>query len=569
MSSAQLATLARALESNQSVTTLSILGDRFDEEGECLQSFSNLFRNHRSLKRVRMEHSALESQRACVIAEAIECSRSIEHLDITLNMLRENGSASVVQMIRNSQSLTSLCLRHCFLNEKDAKLLGDAMVNNTKLRSLDVSWNDFGSFGMMFFTEGLKKNSSLTSLNVSQNKFGSEGAKFLIDMLSCNQSLKEVHVDDNDLCDDDAVRMCNVLKTNQVLGTLSFSRNDSMSLKGFKAFSDLLSISSPLTRLKLDVCKAGVESTITLAEGLKNNGTLVSLDLGSNRVCSGGACAIFKALQSNSTLTHLMLNNNGIEGSADCMKALAGMLSRNSSLKKLNLESNLLGLGGNTSLLIEGLRGNRCITHLDVGGNELQSEQLAAMIECIMQNNTMLTLNISYNNLHGEGAMALAQLLKKNHSLRHLDVSRCHMVAIDIEMIAHSLISNNALERLRCFSNAALDVGVSAMVEALKVNTSLRSIFFDCSVWATDIEAAVGALDNYNGSVVQGSEAFKSLRVRNKRMHARAQQSVVTFMAIRTSRRQLQHCPKEIIVLIAQALYATKVDVASWFRTLN
>jgi hypothetical protein len=111
-----------------------------------------------------------------------------------------------------------------------------------------------------------------------------------------------------------------------------------------------------------------------LAEALRLNTTVTSLDLGVNDMGEGGALA--EILRLNTTLESLNLRENGLgEGGG---RALAEALRLTTTLASLNLYYNGLGEGGGRALA-EALRLNAMLTSLNLGANDLRVEVRAAL----------------------------------------------------------------------------------------------------------------------------------------------------------------------------------------------
>ena len=90
------------------------------------------------------------------------------------------------------------------------------------------------------------------------------------------------------------------------------------------AIADALKVNSSLISLNLQKNSIQNEGAIAIAHGLKVNFSLTSLNLSSNSVQQEGAIAIAKALQMNITLTLLDLGENQIHqvGATSIAKAL-------------------------------------------------------------------------------------------------------------------------------------------------------------------------------------------------------------------------------------------------------
>ncbi|KAF9536772.1 hypothetical protein EC957_009735, partial [Mortierella hygrophila] len=211
--------------------------------------------------------------------------------------------------------------------------------------------------------------------------------------------------------------LADALKTNSTLTTLDL-RGNSIGSDGAKALAEALKTNSILTTLDLGGNSIGSDGAKALAEALKTNSTLTTLNLWYNSIGSDEAKALAEALKTNSTLTTLNLERNSI--GSDGANALAEALKTNSTLTTLNLESNSIG-SDEAKALAEALKTNSTLTTLDLRGNSIGSDGAKALAEALKTNSTLTTLDLGGNSIGSDGAKALAEALKTNSTLTTLD----------------------------------------------------------------------------------------------------------------------------------------------------
>ncbi|KAF9421215.1 hypothetical protein BGZ76_004002, partial [Entomortierella beljakovae] len=105
--------------------------------------------------------------------------------------------------------------------------------------------------------------------------------------------------------------LANSLKTNNNLITLDMS-HDSIGSKLALTLSEALKINATLTTLNLEYNAIGSKGVFALSEALKINATMTTLNLSGNSIGSEGALDLSKALKINTTLTTLDLSTNTI-----------------------------------------------------------------------------------------------------------------------------------------------------------------------------------------------------------------------------------------------------------------
>lgn len=157
-----------------------------------------------------------------------------------------------------------------------------------------------------------------------------------------------------------------------------------------------------------------------IAKAMRNNASLLCLDLSRNNLDNLAGWCIGRMLRKNSTLIKLELDSNNL-GSRAC-GAIGEALKRNSTLAALNLESN--------PLLTD--RGS------DVSGMKILTDALTV-------NNTLTSLNLWRSNLGEDTGRLFAEKMKENSALVFLDVGNNQFATSDLNEISSIVESNKEL----------------------------------------------------------------------------------------------------------------------------
>jgi hypothetical protein len=132
--------------------------------------------------------------------------------------------------------------------------------------------------------------------------------------------------------------------------------------------------------------RIGAEGAKAVAEALKVNSTLQTIDLDYNGIGDEGAKAAAEAIKVNSTLQTIYLDYNGIgDGGA---KAVAEAIKVNSTLQTIYLGGNSIGAEG-AKAIAEAIKVNSMLDIVDLGGHggkNLKS-QIAATLREIRSRN--------------------------------------------------------------------------------------------------------------------------------------------------------------------------------------
>jgi Ran GTPase-activating protein (RanGAP) involved in mRNA processing and transport len=210
------------------------------------------------------------------------------------------------------------------------------------------------------------------------------------------------------------------------------------------------------------------------AEGLVQNTSLKSLDLGNISIGNAGIAAFVEALEGNYTLESLVLNFGkikGVEGAAAVQN-----LWRNKTLKHLDLSSNFYEEGEAPTGFPADLSRNCIFETLNLRGVGLQSHQCRAICESLQENSCLRVLDLSNNDIYldAECATALNDLLGST-TLRVLDFSVNRGVANEgIGLLACGLQGNSSLRELNLQRCEIGNEGLLNLGEALVENSTLE-----------------------------------------------------------------------------------------------
>ena len=108
--------------------------------------------------------------------------------------------------------------------------------------------------------------------------------------------------------------LAEALKTNTTLTSIDLNENP-ISAEGTQALAEALKTNTTLTSINLECINIADEGAQALAEALKTNTTLTSIYLDSNQIDDEGTQALAEALKTNTTLTSISLYDNSISGS--------------------------------------------------------------------------------------------------------------------------------------------------------------------------------------------------------------------------------------------------------------
>ena len=234
----------------------------------------------------------------------------------------------------------------------------------------------------------------------------------------------------NDFRERGAQHIADVLQNTSVVHTLLLGCdgwiNNTIPEYGLKYILESLLTNCRLVTLQLRgsvlpniVLKITQESGPVLCQMLQRNKTLTELDLSWNRgVSDTGAFFIAEGLKLNTSLRTLQLRDCGI--SAEGAKFISGALEINTSLEVINLSYNELGHTG-VGYLANALKQNDCLKKLHLGHCGITDRGLELLAVALTVNKSLEVLLLHGNDSISVGGLSvLTEHLKRNIGLVEL-----------------------------------------------------------------------------------------------------------------------------------------------------
>ena len=234
------------------------------------------------------------------------------NIDLRSLSINDEGAISLIKLMDEQEiSCDLLDLSMCGLTNKSAVKIAQWLAHDTQCKTLRLQGNHISDRGGCALAKALQTNCTLTSLRVENNRFHENAGTAFAQALRINTTaFRELHL------------LANPMGSNglsQIFLSLGSNRPRVMSIH--------------LRRCDLDC--TGV---VVLADALRTNETITSVDLRANLISDVGASALASALKtSNRTLRILDLRDNLI---SQAMYDLSDMIFHNRSVRLLQIEGN-------------------------------------------------------------------------------------------------------------------------------------------------------------------------------------------------------------------------------------
>ena len=193
----------------------------------------------------------------------------IEHFLIGNNVVGDAGAADIADMVTDPDGphLKTLYLAGNAFGPAGAKALSDALAQDQSVRALWLKRNPLGPEGGRALGEMLAQNTSIETLDLVNTGLMDAGVEALFDGLARNRVLRTLYLDANGLGPRSAAAMARYFKGIEARGERG------------------------LTGIFLGINRLGCDGAQVLTDALGTYGLLERLDLGANRIETGGLAA--------------------------------------------------------------------------------------------------------------------------------------------------------------------------------------------------------------------------------------------------------------------------------------
>ncbi|CAE7347373.1 NLRC3 [Symbiodinium sp. KB8] len=302
----------------------------------------------------------------------------------------------------------------------------------------------------------------------------------------------------------------------------------------WEAIAEALRSNSTLTSIDLAVCGIGDEGCKAIGEALKTNSTLTRIELAYNRIGNEGGKAIAEALRSNSTLTSISLNGNFI--SKQVLAEIEKRLGQGGCAQRTGAEPAIRHRGSRVPLTRQALAEQLSVhcnpSKLSLVRRGLNVEEVKAIGEALKTNSKVTSINLAEIGIGVEGGKAICEALKCNSTLTFIDLGDCRIGDEGAEAIIEALKSNSTLTDINLAKTGIGEGGVKAICKALKSNSTLTHINLSYNSFGDEGAEAIAEALKSNSTLTTIQLAFNSIGVEGGKALAEALKSNTTVCEI-------------------------------------
>ncbi|KJE93876.1 TKL/IRAK protein kinase [Capsaspora owczarzaki ATCC 30864] len=301
----------------------------------------------------------------------------------------------------------------------------------------------------------------------------------------------------------------------------------------------------------------GDAKALAIAEGLKVNKTLTTLNLSVNQIGDAGTIAIADALKVNTTLTTVYLGENQI-GDAGA-QAIAEALKMNTTLTELGLHQNQIGDAG-AQAIADALKVNKTVTTIYLYTNQIGDDGALAIAEAFKVNTTLTTLSLQQNQIGDVGAQAIAEALKVTKTLTTLFLWQNQIGDAGAQALAEALKVNKTLTMLYLNENFLTNTGINALRQTGNITCNLDGLdqqrvpsSAELAQIAARAAANVAEIQQLRSDLTAKDKTLQQLRsdlaAKDQQLTAKAQALVAKDQELAAKNRELKSALDQIDVL--------------------
>ncbi len=264
--------IVAALQNNPAIATLN-----FDSNGvigyEGAVAIASLL-SKPSLSGLLLGRNNIGDAGAKFIGKALLKNVGLKLLDMRSNHVGNEGIGAIAEALEHNKDIqlsTLLLMARSQPNDtqnridlKGVEALKKALLKNTSLRTLDLSYHRMGDQCVKLLVEALEENSSLITIGLAANGIGVVGATALANALKKNRIVKTIALENNHLYSDDGkglLALLEALEKNTVVTTLHLEGNQ-IGVTGTQAIIRMLRENYSLTTFVVRSNNPEVEKTI-------------------------------------------------------------------------------------------------------------------------------------------------------------------------------------------------------------------------------------------------------------------------------------------------------------------
>lgn len=185
---------------------------------------------NRSLTSLGIGNTNLPPKSLNALALALTHNKTLTKLNVKDLDLKPELSALAIAIILKHNVVVDLPLSRTRPSPQGVAIIAKALLENSSLRVLDLSFNHLKFSEFQFIMEIMRGNKTIEELHFHcdyySEKFSLDNFKLIAEMLKCNTNLTLLRLEDTNLCSESLKIIIDALKKNTSIRALNFSSNE-------------------------------------------------------------------------------------------------------------------------------------------------------------------------------------------------------------------------------------------------------------------------------------------------------------------------------------------------------
>ncbi|KAK8892361.1 hypothetical protein M9Y10_029587 [Tritrichomonas musculus] len=363
-------------------------------------------------------------------------------------------------------------------NSLGEKRFVEQFVNSIHEKSLQLSGLGVGPNCMSILINLIATNPNFVVIDLSLNRIGDKGIEVLCRYIIQDAPFIYLDLRSNGIGIQGSTSLFNSLCMNTHITSLDFStingiERNRIGTEACLALANFLRKNQTIASLNLAMCGITAEGCRALGMSLPLNTSLTHLDLTANRFGTLGSDYLFSQKNSFACLTTLILSRNALDDEAS--DAICAQVETSKTIRNLNLSYNNLGKHFLNTLYDALMNGQSSLESLNLSANHFDHDAIKSL-HLIVRDFTIKHFDFSYNILTTKVISDIVNAAEKNESLTSLDLTETHLNDQGAQSIAQMIETHPNLQRLILAQNKITDEGGYPIATALAQNTSLSHL---------------------------------------------------------------------------------------------
>lgn len=322
------------------------------------------------------------------------------------------------------------------------------------------------------FTQLLDKNEEV-SLGI--HDFAEKQGKFLLDelMKDENSHVQRLNINGTEFEVEGAKLLGQLVAQSKQLAKVVVHARNQRDEMMLRHLMAGIAQSTSMEVVQLTYCKMSV--AVELCEMVTKSMSLRELDLTGNAL-QESAVTLIETVLGQKRLTRLRVGGNEIPEEAT-LRICAVLKSNNTCLKSVDLSGSRFTEEGKKSLE-DWLRDDRVLEEVYLSACELKDEGVAMIANALHSNAVLKTIGLKGNKFGAAGGQAIAEMLLKNSCLQILDIGGNNLGVDGCKAICDGMKINRGITELSMRECELRNEDFEEMAAMLRVNSTLQTLYF-------------------------------------------------------------------------------------------